>query len=130
MAKIKFKAYDKTNKRILEPNSCFVQINPAGIFYIKDMNEKYLGCENEFDLMQFTGLHDKNGKEIYEADIVRFADFSEQYSEEDEIRFINREVSFFGGSFGVEGISDLYEICYAGCEVIGNIYENKNLLEV
>jgi len=73
----------------------------------------------KFNLMQYTGLLDKNGNEIYEGDIIKItlAD-----------RYINREVKFTNGSFkfGKERIwLDLEEEFK---EIIGNIYENQELL--
>ena len=62
---------------------------------------------------QFTGLHDKNGKEIWESDIVKYQN-----------RFL-LEVKFTCGIFHagtVEG--ERLELC----EIIGNIYENPELL--
>ena len=76
----------------------------------------------EWVLMQFTGLLDKQGKEIYEGDIVEF-----KYA---NIKKLKRAVIEWGSSgFWVVGwwnkIAD-----YKGFEVIGNIYENPELLEV
>ena len=82
--------------------------------------------EEEPILMQFTGLKDKNGKEIYEGDIVK--NKSELY-----------KVKFACGAFGVINIEndmDASPFCSGGkwekwlkeIEVIGNIYENPELL--
>lgn len=77
----------------------------------------------------FTGLHDKNGKEIYEGDIV---DLSCEY--EPDRKGI---VEFVDGSFVCRSIkrkwdkallSDVLK-AYEGAVVIGNIYENSELLE-
>ncbi|EOO05013.1 hypothetical protein IAW_05832 [Bacillus cereus str. Schrouff] len=68
---------------------------------------------------QYTGLTDKNGKRIYEGDIIRFKDKNLDSVEREEI-------SFNDGGFGTEDwwLRDIGE-----CEVIGNIYENPELLE-
>lgn len=73
---------------------------------------------------QYTGLTDKNGKEIYEGDIVRVGMGVEGYQdgvitwEQKDIRFV---VCFDDGKWGLVGPNDL--------EVIGNIHENPELLE-
>lgn len=70
-------------------------------------------------LMQSTGLKDKNGVEIYEGDIFRFGDR-------------NYVVIYNLGSFGCfedDKYFPLGEIFYRNGEVIGNIYENPELLE-
>jgi uncharacterized phage protein (TIGR01671 family) len=90
-----------------------------------DFNSRF-DCE----LMQFTGLHDKNGKEIYEGDIMKL-----QYPLNYGYAGIhNKEIlvtiSFDSGCFWFTG--DGYTDCnwhfYNEYEVIGNIYENPELL--
>ena len=77
------------------------------------------------NLMQFTGLFDKQGVEIYEGDIVKYDFNNLNY----RIEFINAE--FIARRF-YENIEDLYPTEFdfgKECEVIGNIYEHNHLID-
>jgi len=81
-------------------------------------------CENAYDylIMQYTGLKDKNGKDIYEGDILNHN--YENYK---------GKVWFSDGCFftGCEGFGSqtINELDTEWVEVIGNIYENPGLIE-
>lgn len=83
-------------------------------------------------LMQYTGLHDKNGMEIYEGDIIQASDF---YLGDSFIKASKGEVIFDNGAFCVkahtESIGDLNSEAVSNyqVEVIGNIYENPELAQ-
>ena len=94
--------------------------------YLKDLQERtikrYEPSENRFELMQYTGLHDKNGKEIYEGDIVKsfFVDTDEAGNEIYKYYIIEVKYDEVLCSYKIDKFMNL--------EVIGNIYENKELL--
>lgn len=77
---------------------------------------------------QFTGLHDKNGKEIYEGDIVRYS--LDDRKDIGYIGFHARSASFRviakHTDFGIGNRGGLHEL---QLEVIGNIYDNPELLK-
>ena len=78
---------------------------------------------DRFILMQFTGLHDKNGKEIYEGDIVQI--YKHMSSEKSEVTQVvwDEENCEYKGIYPNIAVWEQHE-------VIGNIYENPELLEV
>ena len=86
---------------------------------------------------QFTGLHDKNGREIYEGDIIskkRKKDMNNFASELWHDPNYYSVVLFFDGCFSADGFLTLIDYIkdYQGniqAEVIGNIYENQELLK-
>lgn len=91
----------------------------------------YGECEN---LMQYTGLKDKHGKEIYEGDILRVFDEVEFMP---ETAITDFEVVWGDDypAFTLKGYEDLeynslqHATTVVKCEIVGNIYENKNLLD-
>ena len=95
--------------------------------YIYPLDSLGLFVENKVDpdtVGQFTGLRDKNGKDIYEGDIVKCEDFVYQviYEGKRMASFaLHRKEDVFLHYFG-EAIEA------EDCEVIGNIHDNKELL--
>ena len=124
MREIKFRCWDRfkqrwSNYKINDGTVYFMDKN-IGIWY-GSYNKRY----KDFNLMQYTELKDKNGKEIYEGDIL-FESSGERYY----------KVVFENGSFRAEFKGDfeeysfdLIDVAAQSCEVVGNIYENSELME-
>ena len=84
------------------------------------------GPREKIVLMQSTGLRDKNVKEIFEGDIVKMA--KDVYSDPTYYEVIRHR----GGSYRLDSNQHGCELWlrHTNCEVIGNVYENPELLEV
>ena len=130
MRETKFRAWDIDQMRMLPPSSIW-----------KCDFRKY--NTGDYSLMQYTGLKDKNGKEIYEGDIVivqdEFDNFASEYDEVND-EYVNTEKMLikWGNeypAFDVFNLDGSYHDCeynvltIATIEVIGNIYENPELTE-
>lgn len=112
MREIKIRAWDAIEKRYYywTIEDCF-----SGI---------HAGCMEKYAFEQYTGLHDKNGKEIYDGDILKLDGGDALF-----------KVVFDDGAFGLN--SDITPSIVYGMrtldvldgEVIGNIHENPELLE-
>lgn len=126
MREIKFRAWDKKNKRMVIVAS-YEFINFSGETTIQWGKEEYReSCckhgdnEDRLELMQYTGLKDKNDVEIYEGDIVKIGKYKP--------RVVKYEHFYTDDSYG--GVSNMgfYDIGTQD-EIIGNIYENPELLK-
>ena len=127
MREIKFRALVKDRKAIFE----VVLINyvTKKVTYLLERVGHLLSIRdakfNDVELMQYTGLKDKNNKEIYEGDIL-FESFGERYY---KVVFENGGFrAEFEGDFD-EYSFDLIDVVAQGCEIVGNIYENSELIK-
>ena len=92
------------------------------------------GPREKIILMQSTGLKDKNGKEIFEGDIVTDGEFARivQYHQTLGFYMFDEEGNerFFSDSATLEDFEEDAKIVSEILEIIGNVYENPELLEV
>jgi len=127
---IKFRIWDVGNKEMLEVQELdFEPTFYGGRIAIRpDQYSDYFDTE-EMILMQYTGLHDKNGKEIYEGDIVYC---QTKYGKAKAIiKFINGKFVAYWNSALTHPENGHHIASYEinkRFEVIGNIYDNPELL--
>ena len=146
MREIKFRAWDGEDMYlsdnigddfdfVVNSNSILLTVNEpfhecgSGV-----AKEYWQYVKRDAEIMQFTGLKDKDGVEIYEGDILRYVNKS-------RVETLTREVIFTDGMFLVEESDDCGHQVSGICSdenhkgshvgfVIGNIYENPELLEL
>lgn len=85
----------------------------------------------DYKLMQYTGLKDINGVEIYEGDIVKYDTYCDGLNEEgviSQVKYVDGGFIPFTEDYG-DSSGVLYDIYANNYEIIGNIYETPELLE-
>ena len=131
---IKFRAFD--DGKMIYQNQTIMTDNIDQLWYF------FKNIRKDAIIMQFTGLRDRNGKEIYENDIVKILYTDWMSKAENDPRTIDEYkndiaakgiVKFKDCEFGLEICSDNLDSIFCGrhgfIEVIGNTFENVNLLQ-
>jgi uncharacterized phage protein (TIGR01671 family) len=138
MRDYKFRGKDiKTQNWVYGSLLDFSKLNDCPQFEIYSYDEvtKYQTYHKVYDIGQFTGLTDKNGKEIYDGDIV--INHWHDYKQKLIVKLIEPKIDSSGwlSNSGIEFervdktiiLYQLHPNCF---EIIGNIYENPEFLEV
>jgi len=130
MREIKFRAWNKKEKVMINSVEDEFAVVSNGWIILEDNNDDYgtswFSDRNHIEdpanliLMQYTGLKDKNGKEIYESDLLKRPDGAIE------------EIVFDAGSFCIKYKDSIFDFIAEdnNLEIIGNIYEHPNLINV
>lgn len=125
MREIKFRAWHKYQKRMLYDLYLDFQGN-IGIWNYEETEIKFIDRSDCLILMQYTGLKDINGVEIYEGDLVAVADYANWEGLYKVIWDEENLMYMLEDAFG-----DREKLCeFEEYLVKGNVYENPELLEV
>ena len=118
----KFRAWLKEEKRMTDVHE--MTFIDGEVYLISDVTGFY--AYEEFKLMQSTGNKDKNGKEIFEGDIIKFSIDNGFYYGVDEIGSVRYQL----GAFHVDVFPLIDLIGDSEVEVIGNVYETQGLQDL
>jgi uncharacterized phage protein (TIGR01671 family) len=123
MRTVEYRVWDLVEEKMMYENDIdnyCVNTGEDGYFHVLKVGR--------FVPQQYTGLKDRNGKKIYEGDIIQFSKNSNSIWK----AYFNTELGFWGvenvgKDYGVS-LSELYQ--WGHWEVIGNIYNNPELIKV
>lgn len=128
MREIKFRIWDETRDKMHEhDNISYIDFkeNLVCVYdYIDYYEDTRFLFKNDSVIMQYTGLKDKNGKEIYEGDILDYGEFGKYKVVFSKALFKIQKLDNLNGNLHLLGECFLDEI-----EVVGNIYEIPEFLK-
>lgn len=127
MREFKFRAWDKLTEKMVShlPEGYGLTLSYGICAFPRDQ-EQCVAQGHQFELMQFTGMKDKNGVEIYEGDILDGKYKAFVYFKDGRFKVKKVEEGFCSRS--VARWLHLREKALCPSEIIGNIYENPELL--
>lgn len=117
MRDVKYRVWDLDENKMYKYYFGVDTKNPIVHLYGDDLDNIKENFRDRIKLMQYTGIKDKNGKEVYEGDVV------------DYFRGELAKIGFIAGSFVIDSSSHtetMFELM-GELEVIGNIYENNQI---
>ncbi len=126
----KFRAWDKVVKEMAQVNALVLDEQVVKVTYKNGNVAK--DDMKEYELMQSTGLFDRNGQEIFEGDIIQTSAFAcivgfGQYTYVGDRNALETEIGFYLSFLNIKPATyapfDKYY--WDNCEVIGNIHENE-----
>lgn len=122
MRELKFRAWNKFHKKwILDVLIESSDNNNFTLATFHNLNETIKDEEETVHIMQYTGLKDKNGKEIYEGDIIEYNNLFDEEIRKQIIKNMTEWLIEYGYEYE--------EMCsYRNIIVLGNIYENGDLI--
>lgn len=126
MREIKFRAWDKFTQKYWNIENWHFEDEYLDLIESADPNSKRVWRKfNEVELMQYTGLKDKNGKDIYEGDIIHGYDQEPDRYDGYIGSSVIDVVNFRNGTFWIGDIwYNVMVMTPPIVEVIGNVHEN------
>lgn len=127
----KFRAYDGSSlNRMYQPDEVMVGNGDIWIIDEDSVAGDWI-VNNDLHLMQSTGLKDKNGKEIFDGDVLEIEDEGEVLGNA-KLTWDNEQAVFMIEAISVDDIAPFHEIISDetySYRVVGNVYKNPELLE-
>ena len=136
MKEIKFNAVNESTGEYVRFDDFIKELKePNGFGYVEfdesethnELLAKFMFNFSGYKLLQYTGLKDKNGVEVFEGDLVKYKDYDDYIY---EVVFVDSECKFLArGVTKTQSENNLGYRINNKLKVIGNIYENKKLLK-
>lgn len=132
--RFKFRVFDKNSNNYIKEKMFYINEFGELFKYEKSKSTVYINapspyvmcfCRDNYILEQCTGLKDKNGKLIYEHDLIKFDDDERIF----EVFWDNASYCYRLGDIETKYVCTLAFVNHYNIEIIGNIHENPELLK-
>lgn len=131
--RFRYRVFDNDDRKMHDV--IFLNYENNSVEWYNDNNKKRAAFIEKVPTLQCTGLKDKNGREICDGDILKFKlleDFAAFGTNEKYVEIIAPVIYEYGGFFIEQSENSIFlgQLPMSEIEVVGNIYENPELLEV